>query len=205
MLIWGTTHLKSIEDEGVFFCPQCQVEMPYVRKKLTEYFTLYFIPLIPMGARGFVVECKECRGTFAEESLSYDPDAERISNQAAVFRILIAFMVQFKKMSVDHVEACQIAYSRLLDQEVPVEIVEKELHMAMQPGSSPATFIQSEGPTFSTEAKLQMLASAKRIVLAESVDEEHVRMIMSQFTEMIGLPPEDFEQIYEVVSELAIN
>jgi len=42
-------------------------------------------------------------------------------------------------------------------------------------------------------------------VLAESVDEEHVRMIMSQFTEMIGLPPEDFEQIYEVVSELAIN
>lgn len=203
MIIWGTTHLKSVVDSGVFNCPQCQSEVPYTRKKATEYFTLYFIPLFPLGARGRFIECNICNGTYTEEILSYDPDAEKVANQAAVFRILIAFMVHFRKTGVPHVQACQAAYSQLLDQDVPAEIVEKELQLALQPGSSPDAYIRSEGATFATEAKLQILASAKNILTAESADEEHVRMIMTQFCDLLGLPKEDFEQIYEVVNELA--
>jgi len=203
MLIWGTTQLKSVVETGVFDCPQCQCETQYKRKKATEYFTLYFIPLIPLGFRGFVTECQQCKLTYTDDVLNFDPDAEKITNQAAVFRILISFMVYFHKTSEQHVEACQATYSRLLEQDVPVEIVEKELQLAMEPDAVPQAYIESEGNTFSTEAKLQILASAKFIVLAESVDEEHVQLVIGQCSEMMGLPGEDFEQIYEVVSQLA--
>lgn len=203
MIVWGTTHLKSKIDEGVFNCPQCEKESPYTLKKATEYFTLYFIPIFPLGARGQFVECNICRGSYTEEILSFDPEAEEMAIQAAVFRILVAFMVRFHKTSELHVNACQRAYSRLLDQDVPTEIVEKELQLALQPGSDPEKYIRGEGNTFATEAKLQILASAKNIVTAEDVDPEHTKMVMEEFMVMLDLPREDYDQIIEVVDEVA--
>jgi len=203
MIIYGTTHIKSTVSTGDFNCPQCQAPAPYALKKATQFFTLYFIPLIPLGSRGKFVECKQCKGTFTEEILQYDPEEEERSTQAAVFRILVAFMVKFHKTGEPHVAACQRAYSRLLDTDVPTEIVERELQLAMQPNSTPENYISSEGNTFATEAKLQILASAKNIVLAEDVDEEHVSALISEFSVMLNLPRDDFDQIYEVVTEIA--
>lgn len=48
--------------------------MHYVVK---QWFTLYFIPVIPMGARGEFVECTSCAGTFGVEVLQYNPETER--------------------------------------------------------------------------------------------------------------------------------
>jgi hypothetical protein len=203
MIIWGTTNLKSTVGTGIFNCPQCQSEAPYTLKKATQFFTLYFIPLIPLGSQGQFVECNQCKGTFTEEILNYDPEEEERATQAAVFRILVAFMVKFHKTGEHHVAACQRAYSRLLDTEVPTEIVERELELAMKPDSIPENYIASEGNTFATEAKLQILASARNIILAEDVDNEHVQNLVGEFAMMLNLPEDDFEQIYEVVTEIA--
>lgn len=203
MLITGTTHLKSKVGTGIFSCPQCEAEAPFTKKKATEYFTLYFIPIFPIGARGHVIECDVCRGSFTEDILDYDPDAERIANQAAVFRILVSFMVYFSKSTDKHVAACKSAYWRLLDQEVPEEVIQKELQLAMQPGSDPSKFIQVEGATFAPEAKIQILVSAKEIIRCEPVDEEHVKIVLKQFTELMGMPTNDFESIYQLINELS--
>ena len=46
----------------------------YKHKKVTRFFTLYFIPLIPLGRLGDYVECQTCRGTFVSRVLEYDPN-----------------------------------------------------------------------------------------------------------------------------------
>lgn len=203
MLIWGTTHLKSVVGSGVFHCPHCESEAPYTKKKATEYFTLYFIPIFPLGARGNVIECGVCKGAFTEEILSYDPEAEQIANQASVFRILIAFMVYFKKTSERHVDACRQAYSRLLDQDVPIEIVEKELQLAIDPSSDPKLFIQTEGATFAIQARVQIIVSAKQILDAEPSDEEHVRMVLSEFSELLGFRKAEVDQLFDMVNQIS--
>lgn len=64
-------------DEGHFMCPQCTSENYYKHKKVTRFFTLYFIPLIPLGRLGEYVECQTCKGTFVSQVLEYDPQESR--------------------------------------------------------------------------------------------------------------------------------
>ncbi len=68
-IIFGTRGVKSTIQEGTFLCPQCQDFTPYKHKKVTKFFTLYFIPLIPLGSQGTYVECQHCRNTFIERVL----------------------------------------------------------------------------------------------------------------------------------------
>lgn len=76
-IIFGTRGINSTIKQGDFMCPQCAVERPYKHKKVTRFFTLYFIPLIPLGKAGEFVECQHCRGTFVPRVLDYDPSKDK--------------------------------------------------------------------------------------------------------------------------------
>src|SRR6185503_8857843 len=69
--------MTSTRQKGVFHCPRCGPERPFAHKVVQRYFTLYFIPLIPMGKAGEYVECTQCSGTFGVEALHYDPAVAR--------------------------------------------------------------------------------------------------------------------------------
>lgn len=73
MIIFGTRGVKSTMKEGQFLCPQCANNQRYKHKKVTRFFTLYFIPLIPLGKAGEFVECQSCKGTFVPRILDYNP------------------------------------------------------------------------------------------------------------------------------------
>lgn len=77
MIIFGTRGVKSTLAQGNFVCPQCATSEAYKHKKVTKFFTLYFIPIIPLGKMGEYVECQPCRGTFVSRVLDYDPDSAK--------------------------------------------------------------------------------------------------------------------------------
>ena len=52
MIIFGTTSLNSTIDSGTFFCPRCSAQQHYRMIGVNRWFTLYFIPVIPMGRAG---------------------------------------------------------------------------------------------------------------------------------------------------------
>jgi hypothetical protein len=64
MIIFGTRPKYKTIAEGQFFCPHCQQTRSYLHKKATRYFTLYFIPVIPMGDLGEFIECQTCHTMF---------------------------------------------------------------------------------------------------------------------------------------------
>ena len=75
MIIFGTRGVNSTLEQGDFNCPQCEAIRPYKHKKVTQFFTLYFIPLIPLGNKGEFVECQSCKGTFITRVLDYQKDS----------------------------------------------------------------------------------------------------------------------------------
>jgi hypothetical protein len=77
MIIFGTRSMNSRSGNGAFHCPRCGMERHYMHYVVKQWFTLYFIPVIPMGARGEFVECTSCAGTFGVEVLQYNPETER--------------------------------------------------------------------------------------------------------------------------------
>lgn len=64
MIIFGTRGIASTITSGRFHCPQCAEQQPYRKRKITKFFTLYFIPLIPQGKKSEYVECLSCKATF---------------------------------------------------------------------------------------------------------------------------------------------
>jgi uncharacterized protein (UPF0212 family) len=64
MIIWGSKNRFKKIDEGQFHCPKCGVNRDYHLKHAQRYFTLYFIPLVPIKNHGEFVECQTCVTTF---------------------------------------------------------------------------------------------------------------------------------------------
>ena len=68
-LIWGTKGITTTKGTGRFVCPVCAGDRSYIHKQVRRFFTLYFIPLIPLNIVGTYVECQTCRGAFQDSVL----------------------------------------------------------------------------------------------------------------------------------------
>jgi hypothetical protein len=75
-IIWGSRGITSSLSAGDFHCPQCDEARGYDLKQVRPFFTLYFIPIFPVGAPTRYVECRRCGGTFKEGVLDYEPPSE---------------------------------------------------------------------------------------------------------------------------------
>ena len=73
-ILFGTKAREKDVGSGQFYCPRCRTNRRYTHRRASRYFTLYFIPLIPMGKLGEYVECGECGGRFDPQVLDIDPD-----------------------------------------------------------------------------------------------------------------------------------
>jgi flagellar biosynthesis protein FliP len=71
MIIFGTTGITSVKSKGSCHCPACGAGADYQQKSVTRFFTLFFVPLIPMGKVADFVQCERCGGTFKPEVLGW--------------------------------------------------------------------------------------------------------------------------------------
>jgi hypothetical protein len=69
IIIFGTKGVERTVDTGVFHCPNCRTEAQYTQRKITRFFTLYFIPVIPLGSLGELVRCDRCGSDYSTEVL----------------------------------------------------------------------------------------------------------------------------------------
>ncbi|MEO1972861.1 MAG: hypothetical protein ABGX07_14975, partial [Pirellulaceae bacterium] len=65
------------------------MEQTYSLKQVRNFFTLYFIPVIPLNIAGRFIECHSCGTCYEEEVLSYDPEIERAETAAQMLRIMV--------------------------------------------------------------------------------------------------------------------
>ena len=71
MIIFGTTGKTSVEKKGFFHCPACGHDAGYQQKGIRRFFTLFFVPLIPLHKVSDYVECDRCGGTFKPDVLNW--------------------------------------------------------------------------------------------------------------------------------------
>ncbi len=69
MIIFGTRLRHRKIGEGEFFCPKCQTNRLYHHKRAARYFTLYFLPVIPIQQLGEFIECQTCGIAFEPKVL----------------------------------------------------------------------------------------------------------------------------------------
>ncbi|QDU96671.1 TerB family tellurite resistance protein [Lignipirellula cremea] len=72
ILIYGTRGISWTTSTGDFHCPECETQCGYKCKKVRIWFTLYFIPVIPLHSAGEYVHCSTCRSAFDKDILYYN-------------------------------------------------------------------------------------------------------------------------------------
>jgi hypothetical protein len=94
LLIFGIrVRFKTIA-EGVFHCPKCGVDRTFLRRTARRWFTLFFIPIVPMNVLGEYIECDTCHTRF-EPSVLQTPTSAAIAVELATsMRAAVAAIVE---------------------------------------------------------------------------------------------------------------
>lgn len=71
--ILGMTSRHRTVESGRFTCPNEGQSRPFQHEQARRWFTLFFIPLIPLGKQSEWVRCQSCGATYGPDVLSRHP------------------------------------------------------------------------------------------------------------------------------------
>ena len=94
LLIFGLRPRYRVLSEGTFACPNEGGDRTYRRKLARNWFTLFFVPLIPLNVLGEMVECSSCKTAYDPKVLTMPTAAQMMNDLAdAVRHAVVAVMV----------------------------------------------------------------------------------------------------------------
>lgn len=81
MIIFGFSvfYFLGLIGTGQFACPKCGGDRDYKHKTARRFFTLFFIPVIPLDKVGEVVQCQAC-GTKYDPAVLRRPTNSQLAN-----------------------------------------------------------------------------------------------------------------------------
>ncbi len=89
IVIWGFRVRRRTLDTGTFWCPQEGGDRAYERVELRRWFTLFWIPLIPLKVLGEAIHCTSCDSDWDPQVLTR-PTTERMSGELGELATLVA-------------------------------------------------------------------------------------------------------------------
>jgi hypothetical protein len=185
LLVFGLSAFFRTVGEGVFHCQACGGDRGYRRRIGRRWFTLFFLPVIPLDRLGEIVECHTCRARFRPAVLRL-PTADQLTAalsagmRAAVALVLRAGVEGDEAARRRAVEAVRGYGEEYYDDEA----LEGDLGM-------PAAFLAEEivpaGAHLAVEAKEWFLARAVRVGLADGPLTERERQTLRDVAGHLGM------------------
>lgn len=100
IIVWGSRTLTLTIGDGSFICPKCRTPHKFRHRLHKRFFTLYYIPIFPIGDGPDFVECAHCQGTFRPELLRYPAAEVKYQRRypllivyGSIFALMTAFMI----------------------------------------------------------------------------------------------------------------
>ena len=195
MIIFGSRGLTSVVETGQFNCPQCGTPQEFRLKQVRNFFTLYFIPLIPLDIAGRYIECGSCRGTFEEEMKTYDPAQERIEMQTQMLRVMI--MAALADGGVDDIERAEIKRQFLELSELPVadETLNREIAMATSAGADLNSYVATIADNLSGHGMGLVVKLAYFTMSAGGDLRPGHQTQLAKLAETLGIPQDQFMEL----------
>lgn len=191
MIIFGTTSLTLNPGKGVFHCPQCGPDTPYGHKRVRRFFTLYFIPLIPLDAVGEYLRCDRCGGEFNMEALNFDPSAqsqalEEIFN-LATRHTLIATMLCNGQSHENQIGVALGAYHELTGATFPEEQLRREIQELQAEGAQIQDLLEHVASAVNDSGKEALLRAVYQVAVADGEFDQHEQGLLMQIGQALGM------------------
>jgi uncharacterized tellurite resistance protein B-like protein len=180
MIIFGTRGVTWTKESGDFVCPGCGGSpQRYKRKTVRRFFTLYFIPLIPLDKVGEYIQCERCGGTFNDRVLSYNPAAERAKVQSDfhdyVRRMTVLAALADGQVDSKEIDAVRHVYQNLTGTVLGDSDIQQELNQVRQSGVDQADQALAFGGDLNDHGKELVIKAVLTVVSADGQigPEEH--------------------------------
>ncbi len=171
-------------------------------KQVRTFFTLYFIPIIPMSVAGRYVECTSCGGSFAEEAMTYDPEAERQEIQLQMLRVMV--MAALADGQVDDAERSEIRkqYMELAGLPIPEDTLNREVELASESGANLNSFVAGLTNQLSPHGKALLVQLALRTMAAHGDLQPGHRQQLAQLATTLEIPQDQYVELIRQLSEV---
>jgi len=191
MIIFGTRGITTTPDRGQFHCPSCESAQDYLLKRVRRFFTLYFIPLIPLNKLGEYVECSHCKDTYNIDVLDYDPvaDAQVIEAQyfAAIKRVMIHMLLADGVIDDSELDSVMDIYEnitgvKLLRVDLKLEI--KAIEASKEGFGQALATLQG---CLNDEGKERVVTAALRVALADGEFQDEEKVLLDEIGKQLGM------------------
>lgn len=191
MIIFGTRGVKSTLNQGQFNCPQCESTRAYKHKKVTRFFTLYFIPLIPLGRLGEFVECQACKGTFIPNVLNYNKNQQSNSFLAeyekAMKHCMVLIMLADGEIDENEMVTVQKIINKFGHNDISLDQLSKYVEEVQQKPEDISTYLRKVTPALNEHGKEMIIKCAISVAAADgNIDDSEINLIneMAKVMEM---------------------
>lgn len=192
MIIFGTRGITTTPERGNFHCPQCRgASTNYNLKRVRRFFTLYFIPVIPLDKLGEYVECTSCQGTYDPEILSYDPTVEGEKMEAFFFiackQVMISMLLADGHIDDNEVKMLQAQFQQITGTHVPEAELREEITYISQQGSSAIEILSSLAHQMNDAGKEIVIRAAYSIAAADGNIDDSEQAYMMEVGTALGM------------------
>jgi tellurite resistance protein len=205
MIIYGTTNLTMSGDRGQFYCPRCDTSVAYREKHVRRFFTLYFIPLIPLKIVESYVECGGCKGRFAADALRLSKDDYQRKSRDAFAQTLLRAMVliMIADGTVDDSELDEVERlfaANAADSRVGRDELVRQVGMATRANVDVTEYLQRIAEHLSEPQKNELIRCCFLVsTVGGELREEQMRQL-HEFPAALGIQESRFRDIVEDAS-----
>ena len=170
-------------------------------KQVRRYFTLYFIPIIPLDVAGRFVECQSCGGSFAEEVLSYDPEKARRETQTQMLRVMV--MSALADGEVDAVEREEVnkQFTEIAGRPPPAATLDEEIAWAATSGADLNSFVGAMSKNLTPHGKALVVKLAFHTMSASGTLRPGHQEQLSKLSDTLSIPQEQYMALITKLSE----
>lgn len=192
-IIFGTRGVTWTKERGEFYCPQCNGQCDFAHKTVRRFFTLYFIPIIPLDLLGEYIECSRCQGTYHVDILDYDPGQEAQNTEAlfmvAMKQVMISMLLADGVIDDDEVEELKATYEDLAGVPVTEQDLREEITVVQQQGSNAMEMVAHLAPGLNDKGKEMVITAAYQIAMADGHFDETEQEFLKQLATTMEISP----------------
>lgn len=183
MIIFGWRSVTSTAGKGDFFCPTCG-NTAYELKRVRNFFTLYFIPLIPLNKLGEYVECGQCKNTYNEQILQWDPEGDAQKFEAefhiAVKRVMMKICLADGVVEQSEVDAIANIFETMTGKDIDPGDIAAEIETMKGDNQPIEEYVAGLRGSLNETGKERVLASAVHIAIADGHFDDDERAQIKQ-------------------------
>lgn len=187
MLIWGWKSRMKTLGEGRFYSPAAGADAPYKLVEARRWFTLFFIPLIPLKVLGTYVECQVTGATYDPKILDNPTNAEFTDQLSAGVREIVAAVSMADEQITDEERRLAIEIvGRYVEGYGPADFDADLARAATAPMEDRLTYLAG---ALNERGKEQLLTAAAIVMTADGSIDERDRAAVRDIGEKLAMSP----------------